>query len=1222
MNLGLTVRPSGFARGKGWRWRGMILAVTFIAVLLSIGASSWLTSSVNAAVPVITNISPNHGPIAGGTVITVTGTGFKGQYEQVEALVFDGASYIDTGVSQMGHGINVRFNLNTANTGTANMVFGNSDAGGASMYNFGRAAGSSGAYTAYAGGGTSTGGSAMIRVDDRNDVTLNWTRIYNVNGSQIATFGAAPTTPGNIWIGGSASPAANFRGLFYRMRILTGVIPDYNFIPVRNVATGECGVIDTMSSSLNFYGNSGSGTIDCGTTIDGVFTLGEVMPGAVSPDAPVQVLIDGRPCTGINVVSNTELTCHTPSGLSLGKKNVEVYIDSVNNTTMFDGFEYALRLNSIYPKFGPVSGGNTIEIEGGVFSTPPEQYESVEGIVFDGFSWLETGFNQVGSTKISMEFRYGLTACSGFNMGLFGARDSGSGSSFVLWGCTSNNMRTDFNAATGGTRAISTMPPISSFKIVKDDTSTIIYNSNGTVNYTFPATGTGIIANTNPVQMLLGSLSHGGAFGTNGATTYRSFTGTIYNLQICKDPTNTVAVPPGTVYLHDNDLCGSNRVLVRDFRAARRDTDNAFGFYDMVTGEFVENAGFGTFTPSGTTLTNELEVPVEIEVTVGGQTCTNPQITTSTTVSCVVPPSNLPGNGEGRVTVEVFANGVQAIPSTLDASDYYYGTPMVVDTISPNRGPITGGQVVTINGNNFFQTGTVDASTYWQDVTVTIGGSVCNIADANAITNTTITCTTTSNPGGISDVFVDNDESQYLYGGAINPITGAITSGYLYEDILLALSPNTGPSSGATRVTITGNNFLQSGTTRVFFGGVAATNVTVVSATRIDATTPAHAPGAVDVVVLQDGYAATLRYDAPGAFTYYFQGQAGGVTPNKGYISGGDSVIINGSGFDIHAAATVTFGGVVATNVVVLSSTQIQVDTPAHAVGLVDVAVTQFGVMTTMHGAFTFINPMTIASISPDRGSVDGGTLVTIYGESFVPASTTAANSFLDLEVDFGGVPCVVASVSDFTDTMIRCTTGVHVGGVVDVTVSTAPDSNHTDTSYGAFDPSTGALTGGYLYIVFELTLSASSVDLDLSFSTLSDADNATVYVRTDNPVGYSLTIRADDGNASTDNDNWLKCSNIGSDAKFQSIASTGPLTDNTWGWSVGSAVPSSWDPVSTADTDIVPPVQHPTGPSQDGVAPDSYLLWYGVKANQEQLILPCKKYSANLLITATANII
>ena len=76
--------------------------------------------------------------------------------------------------------------------------------------------------------------------------------------------------------------------------------------------------------------------------------------------------------------------------------------------------------------------------------------------------------------------------------------------------------------------------------------------------------------------------------------------------------------------------------------------------------------------------------------------------------------------------------------------------------------------------------------------------------------------------------------------------------------ILSAISPASGPTSGGTAVTLTGQNFASGAT--VTFGGVAATSVVVVNATQITANTPAHAQGSVNVVVANpDGQSATLN---------------------------------------------------------------------------------------------------------------------------------------------------------------------------------------------------------------------------------------------------------------------------------------------------------------------------------------------------------------------------
>jgi hypothetical protein len=71
------------------------------------------------------------------------------------------------------------------------------------------------------------------------------------------------------------------------------------------------------------------------------------------------------------------------------------------------------------------------------------------------------------------------------------------------------------------------------------------------------------------------------------------------------------------------------------------------------------------------------------------------------------------------------------------------------------------------------------------------------------------------------------------------------------------ITPQSGSTSGGTAVTLTGNAFVAGA--KVTIGGVAATSVTVVNSTKITAVTPAHATGAVSVVVTNpDASTATL----------------------------------------------------------------------------------------------------------------------------------------------------------------------------------------------------------------------------------------------------------------------------------------------------------------------------------------------------------------------------
>lgn len=165
--------------------------------------------------------------------------------------------------------------------------------------------------------------------------------------------------------------------------------------------------------------------------------------------------------------------------------------------------------------------------------------------------------------------------------------------------------------------------------------------------------------------------------------------------------------------------------------------------------------------------------------------------------------------------------------------------------------------------------------------------------------------------------------------GAANLISGG--SG----PTITGISPSSGPTAGATVVTLTGTNFCAGATVTV--GGVAATNVTVVSATTITFTTPPGTAGAATITVTCPAGTTT------GGFTYTPPGGGSGpvitvVNPPGGPTTGGTVVTLTGTGFC--AGATVTVNGVTATNVTVVNSTTITFTTPPSAQGAGTITVT------------------------------------------------------------------------------------------------------------------------------------------------------------------------------------------------------------------------------------------------------------------------------------------
>jgi hypothetical protein len=155
---------------------------------------------------------------------------------------------------------------------------------------------------------------------------------------------------------------------------------------------------------------------------------------------------------------------------------------------------------------------------------------------------------------------------------------------------------------------------------------------------------------------------------------------------------------------------------------------------------------------------------------------------------------------------------------------------------------------------------------------------------------------------------------------------------------IASVSPNSGPVSGGTSVTITGTKFVSGA--RVSFGSLEAQTVTVSSETEIRTVTPrAVADGAVDVTVRNpDGQSGTLR--AGFLYTSGAGSQAPTITsisPTSGSTDGGTSVQLTGRNF--LTGAVVFFGTVTAPTATVDSTTQIHAITPAQGEGTVDVTV-------------------------------------------------------------------------------------------------------------------------------------------------------------------------------------------------------------------------------------------------------------------------------------------
>ena len=269
-------------------------------------------------------------------------------------------------------------------------------------------------------------------------------------------------------------------------------------------------------------------------------------------------------------------------------------------------------------------------------------------------------------------------------------------------------------------------------------------------------------------------------------------------------------------------------------------------------------------------------------------------------------------------------------------------TPILVpgiSKISPKSGPagipiiITGSGFTKAIGVSFglapVQCGVDNTCTVDSDTQITVVVPAENPSDASASVPVDVTVTT---PNGTS---TKSSVDQFTY----TPLP-----------VVSNISPMSGSVNGGTQVTIIGTGFTNA--TSVSFDSASIlcgghSTCVVNSDTQIIVASPAGS-GTVDVTVTTPS--GTSTKSSVDQFTYAPLPMVTSISPSGGSPTGGTPVTINGSGF---TNATVSFGSTAATNVNVMSDSQITATSPAGN-GTVDVTVTTPGGTSQTNGMDTF----------------------------------------------------------------------------------------------------------------------------------------------------------------------------------------------------------------------------------------------------------------------------
>jgi len=373
-------------------------------------------------------------------------------------------------------------------------------------------------------------------------------------------------------------------------------------------------------------------------------------------------------------------------------------------------------------------------------------------------------------------------------------------------------------------------------------------------------------------------------------------------------------------------------------------------------------------------------------------------------------------NNFGNVYVTLYTHTSTSLNNQNNLFSYTISP--VITNISPNFGLYTGGTLVTVNGVYLTGCTNVLFGTYE-------GTSI------NVINDTTLTVISpqVTKPNGN-----DGDVLDIIITTPLGITSANVSDRFAYTDntypFIIGVSPTSGNPSGGEDIIIYGNYFLGATIiTSVNFGGVSASNLTIVSNNEIHVTAPTGSVGVVDVTLnaiisIYPIQSITSFKSFADSYAYIPTPNIINVTPNYGSVNGGTVITINGSYF--FNTTSITIGNVKINSFTVINDNQIQTITPAGVLGPVNISVTSYSGTGTCNNAFSYVKPY-VLSLSPSFGTVLGNTDVTIKGVYFTGTSM----------IKFGDAVCTQYKIVNDTTIIATSPTAFNVG-TVDVVVTSS----------------------------------------------------------------------------------------------------------------------------------------------------------------------------------------
>ena len=322
-----------------------------------------------------------------------------------------------------------------------------------------------------------------------------------------------------------------------------------------------------------------------------------------------------------------------------------------------------------------------------------------------------------------------------------------------------------------------------------------------------------------------------------------------------------------------------------------------------------------------------------------------------------------PPAGSGTVSIGITSAFGSSVVGT-GVRGYTYMAAPTTSSLGTTMGPIAGGTSVVITGTNFYNRQFAP-----------------NINEAFPGVTLPVAFGITGSTGGVinstSQVTVSTPAFATVAGGTVSvnlntPSGTASTQIYTYIALPTLTTTSFGPAGasgplgGGTQLRIIGTNL--STTSGVTMAGTKGATLESINASGVTLLSPpSTTEGAKSIVVTTAGGTASGI-----TFTYVGLPVIDVIVPAAGTTSGGTTVTI--SGVKLSNPQYVLFGITLGISTTGISDTSLTSISPISlSTGLVDISVRTAGGTGTLVNAYTYLGPMTITSITPNRGPTGGG---------------------------------------------------------------------------------------------------------------------------------------------------------------------------------------------------------------------------------------------------------